>query len=182
MAAQWVVDPQVPDRPRSAAPRCVAKSIDTTERSCVHRAIDDADLHWLIGILEGEGTFLKGPPSAPRSPVVRVEMTDRDVMARVGVGLARAVVTLPPRRVGYRASYLVSLKGIDAVRLMVKTRSELGAHRREQIGRALASSGRSDLWVAAPVPDRHICIAACDAAWLAGLLEGEGSFPRNRSG
>ena len=44
--------------------------------------IEDHDLHWLAGLLEGEGTFLKGPPSAPRAPAVQLSMADRDVPNR----------------------------------------------------------------------------------------------------
>jgi hypothetical protein len=42
-----------------------------------------SDLHWLAGLLEGEGSFLKGPPSAPRHPILALQMTDEDVVARV---------------------------------------------------------------------------------------------------
>jgi hypothetical protein len=33
--------------------------------------IEESDLHWRAGLLEGEGGFLAGPPSAPRSPRFR---------------------------------------------------------------------------------------------------------------
>ena len=36
-----------------------------------------AELHWLAGLLEGEGTFMTGPPSSPGLPVIAVNMTDR---------------------------------------------------------------------------------------------------------
>src|SRR3954470_10928174 len=38
---------------------------------------------WLAGLLEAEGTFLRPPPSSPRSPQVVCRMTDRDVFERV---------------------------------------------------------------------------------------------------
>ena len=28
--------------------------------------------YWLAGILEGEGTFMSGPPSEPNSPIARI--------------------------------------------------------------------------------------------------------------
>jgi hypothetical protein len=62
--------------------------------------IDDADLHWLAGLLEGEGTFIAGPPSAPRSPAVQVAMVDRDIVERAGsCSMARS----PSLRLGARA-------------------------------------------------------------------------------
>lgn len=42
------------------------------------------ELHWLAGLLEGEGSFMAGPPSSPGLPVLAVNMTDHDVMARLG--------------------------------------------------------------------------------------------------
>ena len=43
------------------------------------------ELHWLAGLLEGEGSFMTGPPSSPGLPVIAVNMTDQDVMARIGL-------------------------------------------------------------------------------------------------
>jgi hypothetical protein len=40
------------------------------------------ELAWLAGILEGEGSFIKPVPSAPRLAVVRISTTDRDVVER----------------------------------------------------------------------------------------------------
>lgn len=51
--------------------------------------ISNEDLHWLAGLLEGEGSFLKGPPSAPRHPVVALQMTDEDVVSRVAAMFGR---------------------------------------------------------------------------------------------
>ena len=49
--------------------------------------ITDPDLHWLAGLLEGEGTFMAGPPSAPRTPAVQLSMVDRDVAERFGTSI-----------------------------------------------------------------------------------------------
>ena len=92
--------------------------------------MDHQDFHWLCGILEGEGTFIAGPPSAPRTPVVRVVMTDLDVMRRVGAYLGRAVSESTRRKDGYRTPYVVSVRGLDAVRVMASMRPELGEARR----------------------------------------------------
>ncbi len=52
----------------------------------MHLTNDDAQ--WLAGLLEGEGSFLAGPPSARNVPRVALEMTDRDVVARAARLLA----------------------------------------------------------------------------------------------
>lgn len=106
-------------------------------------------------------------------------MTDRDVISRVGEDLERVVLELAPRRTGYRTPYAVSVKGIDAVRLMCLVRSELGRARQGQIDRALVAS-RPIETRAAPVT--HECTAADRLSWLAGLLEGEGTFTTTRAG
>ena len=193
--------------------------------------MDDLEFHWLCGILEGEATFVAGPPSAPRSPVVRVVMTDLDVMRRVGADLGRAIVAGTPREHGYKTPYTVSVKGVDAVRLMVQSRRDLGIARQAQIARALDGwgSGRTrwsyrgrrcaaedceksaaikglcpahfNRWYKAmqrgsttafqprsitPAeiligPPDHERTPGCEVAWLAGLLEGEGTFSRTHA-
>ncbi len=103
--------------------------------------IADGDLHWLAGLLEGEGSFLAGPPSAPRSPAVQVAMVDRDVVARAGGLLAVAVMVVPSRREGWRTAYSVRVRGAPAVLWMKRLRPLMGTRRREQIDRAVASWG-----------------------------------------
>ena len=63
------------------------------------------ELHWLAGLLEGEGSFMTGPPSSPGLPVIAVNMTDHDVMARLGRIFGRKVHTQKPRNARWRTSY-----------------------------------------------------------------------------
>jgi hypothetical protein len=98
-----------------------------------------ADLHWLAGLLEGEGTFMTGPPSSPRLPVIAVNMTDEDVMARLGRIFERKVQVVRPRNVRWRTSYQVRVNGRDAVRWMSLLKPLMGSRRQAQIDRALAS-------------------------------------------
>jgi hypothetical protein len=102
-------------------------------------AISDLDLHWLAGLLEGEGTFLAGPPSAPRSPVIQFWMTDRDVIERAAVMLDSPVFLVKPRRAHWKIAYGVRVSGSRAVVWMRRLRKLMGTRRREQIDRALAS-------------------------------------------
>ena len=62
--------------------------------------ISERDLCWLAGLLEGEGSFIAGPPSAPRTPAVVLSMVDRDVVARAADLLDASVNVVPSRREG----------------------------------------------------------------------------------
>jgi hypothetical protein len=97
------------------------------------------ELHWLAGLLEGEGTFMTGPPSNPGLPVIAVNMTDHDVMAPLGRIFGHKVQVVRPRNVRWRTSYQVRVNGRAAVRWMHVLRPLMGSRRQAQIDRALAS-------------------------------------------
>jgi hypothetical protein len=105
----------------------------------MHPSLPAAELHWLAGLLEGEGSFMAGPPSSPGLPVIAVNMTDQDVMDRLGRVFARKVHVVRPRNVRWRTSYQVRVLGRDAVRWMTLLRPLMGSRRQAQIDRALAS-------------------------------------------
>lgn len=104
------------------------------------RVLDDAmELYWLAGLLEGEGSFVAGPPSARRCPLVRLPMTDQDVVTHASRMLCRAVV--PWDRKGEQPRKRVfntTIKGAAAVGLMRSLYPVMGTRRREQIARAIA--------------------------------------------
>jgi hypothetical protein len=102
-------------------------------------AVDALDLHWLAGLLEGEGSFFPGPPSSPHLPVAQISMADQDVMARVGRLFGRQIVTVVPRQQHWQTIYFVRVTGSKAVAWMKALRPLLGKRRREQVDRALAS-------------------------------------------
>jgi transcriptional regulator with PAS, ATPase and Fis domain len=104
--------------------------------------VNENDLAWLAGLLEGEGSFLKGPPSSPHLPVIQLHMIDEDVVDRVAKLFGRAsYYREDKRRVtrGWRPAYQVQVKGRKAVELMKMLRPLMGRRRREQIDTALAS-------------------------------------------
>jgi hypothetical protein len=143
--------------------------------------------YWLAGILEGEGTFMSGPPSRPNAPVVRISMTDRDVVERSAVLLDRAVTPLRARKAHYKPPFVTQLRGAEAVDLMLALRPVFGVERTAQIDRVLtrwmSRGGRSRPSTARfPVLDEIDGSANTDPralSWLAGLLEGEGTFSLN---
>ena len=82
---------------------------------------------------------MTGPPSNPRMPVLAVNMTDKDVMARVGRIFDRKLQLVRPRSYRWKPSYQLRVQGAAAVRWMTLLRPLLGARRQAQIDRALAS-------------------------------------------
>ena len=103
--------------------------------------ISKQDLHWLAGLLEGEGSFLAGPPSAPRSPGVQMRMADRDVVERAGALLGSRVWVARSRREGWSDVYTIRVRGARAVLWMKRLRPLMGLRRQAQIDRAIESHG-----------------------------------------
>jgi hypothetical protein len=101
-------------------------------------AIETPELHWLAGLLEGEGSFMPGPPSNARMPIISVQMTDHDVVARVGRIFSRKPHAVRQRDSRWRASYMVRVTGSRAVHWMTLLRPLMGERRQAQINRALA--------------------------------------------
>jgi hypothetical protein len=79
----------------------------------------EAEICWLAGLLEGEGTFLKASPSRPNSPTVSLEMTDEDVVARVAHLLGNKKYQRYDRSTthpNWKVTYRVFVRGKYAVR------------------------------------------------------------------
>jgi hypothetical protein len=96
-----------------------------------------AELAWLAGLLEAEGTFLCPPPSAPNCPVVSCRMTDRDVVERVAERFGTAVLSNDKGR--YRTEYAAVLKGSGAVAFMADIKPLMGIRRQQAIDEAIGS-------------------------------------------
>jgi hypothetical protein len=129
-------------------------------------------------------------------------MTDRDVVEHVAKLFGRAVVRLRRRKPHHKLPYATTIKGAPAVQVMYAVRPFLGKTRQLQIDLAISSwetrrgprlrrrSESSDsLSPLEAVADLRGTLRAhgesqeaCDRAWIAGLLEGEGSFVANRGG
>jgi hypothetical protein len=101
--------------------------------------VSSSDLHWLAGLLEGEGSFLTGPPSAPRHPILALQMTDEDVVARVAAMFGRKASCWQPRQARWQQTFLVRVTGAKAAAWMTALHPLMGQRRRGQIDRALAS-------------------------------------------
>lgn len=117
-------------------------------------------------------------------------MTDQDVVERVAKLFGRAVVRLRRRKPHHKLPYATTIKGASAIRVMHAVRPFLSQTRQLQIDRAITWSQPrrrrprdlvgSETAFSGLLPAPRESNAACDQAWLAGLLEGEGSFVVNR--
>jgi hypothetical protein len=102
--------------------------------------MEETDLAWLTGLLEGEGSFLKAPPSAPNCPRISLEMTDQDVVERAALlmrGTVAKRTNLKSSR--WKPTYRIILKGARAVLLMRILYPGMSVRRRIQIDTALES-------------------------------------------
>lgn len=106
-----------------------------------HRTEDasERDLHWLAGLLEGEGSFMRGSPSKPHLPSIQCAMIDQDVVARAADILGCGVTTVSPRQSHWKESYAIRVRGAAAVEWMTALRPLLGTRRKAQIDRAIAT-------------------------------------------
>lgn len=101
--------------------------------------MEEQNLYWLAGLLEGEGSFLKGSPSRPHEPAVVLNMTDEDVVARVAAMFDQKYYKRRGRPdLGWKPSYIFRLRGSRAVDLMRILLPLMGHRRQEQIQAALA--------------------------------------------
>jgi hypothetical protein len=93
----------------------------------------ESDLLWLAGYLEGEGSFMKGPPSKPNQPVITFVSTDEDICARAAGLLGVVYYGCKTKKAHHKRSFRAALR---AARELFP---HMGIRRRAQIERALAS-------------------------------------------
>ena len=99
------------------------------------------DLYWLAGILEGEGSFMKGTPSAPNLPRISCSMTDEDIIKKVSslMEVKYHKCKLSDKNPKWKDTYIVNLRGKRARKLMEELKPIMGNRRQAQIQRALDS-------------------------------------------
>lgn len=94
---------------------------------------------WLAGILEGEGSFIKGPPSLPHKPQLQVAMTDRDTIERVAGLLGVSVYHVKRHNPRWKDAYGACARGRHAVEWMRKLYPMMSERRKVQILGAIYS-------------------------------------------
>jgi hypothetical protein len=102
--------------------------------------MEPTDLAWLAGLLEGEGSFMRPIPSAPRLPIVQLQMTDRDVVERAArlMGLSTWRNKSLKREDHGKDCWATRVNGTRARELMIQLRPLMGERRQAQIDAALA--------------------------------------------
>ena len=95
--------------------------------------MNDADLMWLVGILEGEGCFDAQRAKYPR---IRLGMKDRDVVGRVATLMGTRVrVSLKPAP--FAPMFHTEVQGERAAELMRLIFPHMGARRSSKIAEIL---------------------------------------------
>lgn len=94
---------------------------------------DLSDIHWLAGLLEGEGCFFM----TRTSPCIRLRMTDKDVVTRAAELLGGKVHEEEVRNVEWKTTFRVDICGPNAIVWMVTLLPLLGARRRAKINEIL---------------------------------------------
>jgi hypothetical protein len=104
-------------------------------------AIDEAcTLAWLVGLLEGEGTFSVNRQSAEIAyPVISLRMCDQSIVARVARLIeAPGVWRREPEHDGWRPTFVAAITGHHAATWMRRLRDGMGHRRTEAIDAALS--------------------------------------------
>lgn len=141
--------------------------------------LDNRQLAWLVGLMEGEGAFSRATPAMPRKPRMSIGMTDCDVILRVCELWGTRLYIHIPKEQRYKSVFRTELVGGSAVALMTLLRPHLSLRRQTQIDEAIATyqplrSIKHKSFHLSPAGADEF-----DRYWLAGLLEGEGSFGFN---
>lgn len=103
-----------------------------------------AEVAWLAGILEGEGSFLYSRSRTGGKdyfyPKIVVGMTDRDVIARVAALFGTSVYAIPVRP-DRKPAFRAQINGTKAATWMVLLRPWMGQRRMAKIDEILALYG-----------------------------------------
>ncbi len=99
----------------------------------------DLEIVWLAGLLEGEGSFMKGPPSSPNLPIISIKMTDEDIISKVANLFGNAYCAYAMREIHHKPCFGVKLVGSKAILLMQELLPYMGIRRSQQIREAINS-------------------------------------------
>lgn len=97
--------------------------------------MSNKDLHWLAGLLEGEGCFLIIKNS--HTIAISLEMCDEDVVARAANLLNSNYFSLHPRNPKHKMSYKLSKRASGAYEMMRLLKPLMGQRRSDRIAQCL---------------------------------------------
>lgn len=99
----------------------------------------ELELHWLAGLLEGEGYFLKPPPSSPNNPRLGLQMTDLDTVERAKLLMSSQKIYSPKKRKAHwKDVFQTHLSGAPAIALMKQLYPLMGSRRRQRLDEIFA--------------------------------------------
>lgn len=98
------------------------------------------ELHWLAGLLEGEGWFGGAAPSQPNQVNIEMKITDVDTAERAAALMgANRIFKIKPRAAHHKQAYMVRVTHAKARNLMLELRPLMSTRRRAAIDAALES-------------------------------------------
>ena len=104
-------------------------------------SIKDFDLGWLVGILEGEGSFNSPSPSDPTRMSIKITSTDLDVIERVAnlfqINYIHKRIMNNPK---WKDNYSIRIIGTKAQAFSIKLYPYMSNRRKESIKKALKLS------------------------------------------
>ena len=120
--------------------------------------MNERDLMWLVGLLEGEGCFCWRTKTANNGwPVVCVSMTDLDVIERAAVLMGAKVYShTKASRPGSKAIHRAEIYCSKAATLMEQVLPYMGQRRSARIRELLARTANRPR---GPRPRREQCVA-----------------------
>lgn len=111
----------------------------------------EADIAWIAGIVEGEGTFCIAGPNGRRTyPQIIVEMSDKDVVEKLAAFWTSTVRCRP--RAPFKDLYKATLSGKNAAIWMLRLYPLLGARRRGRVREILKAYGTREIRKPGPKP------------------------------
>ena len=136
--------------------------------------INDYDLRWLAGLLEGEGSFMMSRNTVGGKlylyPKIVVTMTDEDVIQRAA-SLFGTKVYVVPKQTDRLQQWRATLTGTRAAALMERLLPEMGTRRSNKIGEILQAYGDIE---STEIRRQRACSESAKARWaLHGTREGK---------
>ena len=111
---------------------------------CIEDSAEDYTIDWLAGVLEAEGSFMRGPPSELNSTRISIQMSDKDTIDKISLLWGVTVTAYTPKgqnKLGgsFKEIYMCVLRGAKARNWMETLNPYMGIRRQEQITTALNS-------------------------------------------
>lgn len=117
------------------------------------------EFFWLVGLLEGEGSFISPPPSSPSKCMISIQMTDEDTIARVSSLFGNKKYYKTKKQfIHHKQAFVVVLTGASAYSLMKTMRPYMSSRRQDAIDKAMNCYNSNLRLVSKINRDEFVCI------------------------